>query len=110
MLDCLRGGDQGGIEHDLVVDLAGDLLRLVEDAFDRRALGALGLFLQRLESAIEPLDLALGLAKVHLEALLELGIRRLLDHVGQRLLDLVLGVVDVLQRMQKQVFHRRDIG
>ena len=69
-----------------------------------------GFCFQLLEGLVEPLDLALGLPEVHLEALFELGIGRLRDHVRQRLLDLVLGVVDVLQRVQEQVVASFDIG
>ena len=51
----------------------------------------------------------LGFAEVSLQALLELGILRVLDHVGQGFNDLVLGIVDVLQRVQEQVVHRLDV-
>jgi hypothetical protein len=53
--------------------------------------------------------LPLGFAEVSLQALLELGILRVLDHVGQGFNDLVLGIVDVLQRVQEQVVHRLDV-
>ncbi len=62
-----------------------------------------------LEHLLETLDLVLRLGQVGLEALLELRVRRLLDHLRQRLGDLVLGVVDVLQCVHEQVIHRLDV-
>ena len=63
----------------------------------------------QLEYLLQALHLVLGLAQMRLEALLELRVARLLDHVGQRLHDLVLGVVDVAQRMHEQVVHGLDV-
>src|SRR5690606_9862509 len=57
----------------------------------------------------QPFDLSPGLAQMRLKGALQLSIRRLLDHVRQRFLDLLLGVIDVLQRMNEQVLHRLDV-
>ena len=46
---------------------------------------------------------------MRLERLLQLRIARLLDHLRQRLGDLLFGVVDVLQRMDEQIVQRFDI-
>src|SRR4051812_47551895 len=54
------------------------------------------------------LDVILGLRQVLLEGALQLGITGLLDHGGQVLRDLVLGVVDVLHGVDKQVIQRLD--
>ena len=62
-----------------------------------------------LEDLLEPLDLLLGLAKVGLEGLLQLRIGRFLDHLGQRFRDLLLGVVDVLQRMDEEIVECLDV-
>ena len=57
----------------------------------------------QLEHLLQALDLVLGFREVRLKALLELRIGRLVDHLRQRLRDLVLGIVDVLQRVHEQV-------
>jgi hypothetical protein len=44
-----------------------------------------------------------------LKALLELKVICIRDHVGQRLHDLVLGVVDVLQGISEQVLECLDV-
>jgi hypothetical protein len=36
----------------------------------------------------------------------EIAVSRLSDHLGKRFDDLLFGVVDVLQTMDQQVFHR----
>jgi len=109
MLDRLRGGEHRGVEDLLVGHLAHDLLSLVQDAVHRGAVHALDLLAVHLEDLLQALHLSLGLAQVCLERLLELGRARLLDHLRQRLQDLVLGVVDVLQRVDEQVVHGLDV-
>src|SRR5215204_6518307 len=64
MLHCLRRRNQGGIEHVLVVDLSGDLVGLVDNAVDRRALGALRALADQFERLLKPLHLLLGFLKV----------------------------------------------
>ena len=44
-----------------------------------------------------------------LEAGAQLRIGRLLDHVGQRLRDLVFGVIEILQTMHEEVIHGLDV-
>ena len=91
------------------VDLAGDLLGFLDDAVDRRAIDRLGLGAVHLEHLLQPLHVVLGLVEMGLEALLELRVGRLLDHLRQRFHDLLLGVVDVLQLMHEQVVHGLDV-
>jgi hypothetical protein len=52
---------------------------------------------------------AFGLLEMELETFGQLTIGRLLDHVGKRLLDLFLGVVDILQRVDEQVVEILDV-
>ena len=61
------------------------------------------------EHLLDHLDLLLGLAEMRLEGLLELRIARFLDHLRQRLRDLLLRVVDVLQRVDEQVVECLDV-
>jgi hypothetical protein len=51
-----------------------------------------------LEHLFDALDVVVGLAEMRFESLLQGGVACLLDHVRQRLLDLLLGVVDIPQR------------
>jgi hypothetical protein len=62
-----------------------------------------------LEYLLQALDLVLGLGQVRLEALLELRVGCLVDHLGQCLGDLTLGVVDVLERMDEEVVQALDV-
>jgi hypothetical protein len=39
----------------------------------------------------------------------EVFVRRLVDHLRQRLEDLLFRVIDILQAVQQQVFHRFDV-
>jgi hypothetical protein len=109
VLDGLSRGNDGGIEHILVVDLAGNVVSLVDDSVDGRTGHRLWLLAQHLEHLLEALHVSLGLAEMRLQALLQLGVARVLDHIGQGFNDLVLGVVDVLQRVQEQVVHCLDV-
>src|SRR3954471_22052788 len=45
-----------------------------------------------------------------LQSLGEVAIGRLLDQLRQRFGDLILGVIDVLEAMQKQIFHGLDVS
>jgi hypothetical protein len=110
VLDRLTCCDQRGIEHHRVGDLARDLVGFFDDAVDGRALGALRHRFDHFEHAIEPLDLTLGLLEMGPKALFQLGVGGLLDHDWQRLQDLMLGVIDVLQRVHEQLVEGVDIG
>jgi hypothetical protein len=50
-----------------------------------------------------------GFAEMRLESLLEPGILCFLDHLGQRLHDLLFGVVDVTQLMHEEVIESFDV-
>ncbi len=58
---------------------------------------------------LETSDLLLGFRKMRLKCLLQLRIIGFFGHVGKRLQDLILGVVDVAQRMHEQIVHSLDI-
>ena len=109
VLHRLRGGDEAGIHHVLVVDLADQILAFLQDAVDRRALLALRIGVHQLEHLAQPVHLAFRFGQMLLEARAQLRVRRLLDHVGQRLHDLVLGVIEVLQPVHEQVVEVLDV-
>jgi hypothetical protein len=50
-----------------------------------------------------------GFFEMGLETLREIAIGRLVDHLRQRLGDLLLGIIYVLQPMQQQIVHRLDV-
>jgi hypothetical protein len=52
---------------------------------------------------LEPLDLPFSLHAVLVERLLQAAVLRRLGHLRQGLQDLMLGEVDILQRMQEQL-------
>src|SRR5216684_5469467 len=74
VLDGLRRGDHGRIENVLVVDVADDVIRLLQDAVDRRTIHRFHRLPFELEYLLEPLHVVLGLVQVRLEALFELGV------------------------------------
>ena len=59
---------------------------------------------ENLEHLLQALDLAFGLVLVLLEGLLELVAAGGARHLGERLQDLPLGVIDVLERVVEKVF------
>ena len=79
-----------------------DFLALLDDAVDRRAGLALGALADDFEHLLQAFDVDLGFALVVLERLLQLGRLSAPRHLGQRLQDRALGVVDVLERVVKQ--------
>ena len=72
VLDGLTGGDERGVQHLLVGDLAGDLVALLQDAVDRRAVDALDLDAVLAEHLLQADDVALGLRQMRLEQPLQL--------------------------------------
>jgi hypothetical protein len=61
VLDRLSGADNPGIENVLVGHFTRDVVRLFDQAVDRRALHPFGLLAELLEHLIEARDLVLGL-------------------------------------------------
>jgi hypothetical protein len=53
--------------------------------------------------------LVFGLFQMVLQPLREIAVGGLLNQFGQRLNDLILGVVNVLQSMQQEVVHCLDV-
>ena len=109
MLDSLRRGDERGVENRFVLDLAGHILGLVDDAVDGGTIHHLGLFAMQPEDLFHTHHVVFGLAQMRLEILLELRIACLLDHLWQGLHDLLLGVIDVAQRVHEQIVHGFDV-
>lgn len=109
MLYRLGGGCQGGIQHILIVDLAGDFVAFLDDAVDGGAIHALDINAMQLEHLLQTLDLAARFQQMRLEPLLQGRGTGLADHLGQGLHDLVFGIIDVAQRMHKQIIQGLDV-
>jgi hypothetical protein len=111
VLDVLRLGDQTGVQHVRVRLLLEELLRLLDEPFHADALLAARTLVEVGEDLLEPLDLPLGHAEVLTERGGQLLMRGRFDHLRQRLDDLLLGAVEVLQvfdveRLERVEFHK----
>src|SRR5690242_6367185 len=103
MLDRLGGRDETRVESRLALVLLHDLLAFLDDAEDCVAGLSLRLRVDLVEYLLEAFDVLLGLIFVFCEGgaqLLRLG---RLGHLGQSSEDLLLGEVDVLQRVVEKV-------
>ena len=60
-------------------------------------------------SSAQAVNLAFRFGKMLLEARAQLRVLGLLDHVGQRLRDLVLGVIKILKTVHEEVVQRFDV-
>src|SRR3954447_23975063 len=109
MLDGLRGSHDRSVEHGLVLDFARGRVGFLDQAVDRRAVGARGLFAELVEHLLEPLDLLIGFLQMALEALRKIAVGRQVNHLRQRLGDLLFGVIHILQPVQQQIVHRLDV-
>jgi hypothetical protein len=63
----------------------------------------------QLKYFLKPFHVVFGLAQMRLEPLLELRVRGFFNHLGQRLHDLLFGVVDVAQGVHEKVVHILDV-
>jgi hypothetical protein len=94
------GGEQAGIEGRFALVLFHDFLALIEDAFDGVALLAARWLAEQIEYLLQAPDLAFRLVMMFFECRPKLvGVGRL-GHLRQRLIDLLFGVIDVLERIK----------
>ena len=103
------GGDQGSVEHFLVIHFAGDFVSFLNDAVYRRAADCLRFDFVHPEYLLDPVDVPLGFGEMGLERLLQLRAGRLLGHLGQRFQELLLSVKDVAQLVHEQVIECVDL-
>src|SRR5215210_2922939 len=109
VLHRLRGRQESRVERVFIRHLAGNFVRLLHEPVESRAIYAFGRMPVHLEDLLEPRNLILCLLEVSLKATAQLRVGGLVDHLGQSLRDLVLGVVDVLQLMHEQVIKALDV-
>ena len=105
VLEGLSGGDDGGIEYGLILDLASDLVGLLDDSVEGRTMRPAGFLAEFFERLLKPLDLLVGLFEMTFQPSDQVTVGRLLDHLGQRFDDLLLSI-DVLQTMDQQILNR----
>src|SRR5262245_66692010 len=79
-----------------------------DDTFDGLTLLAARRQLKQLEDLVKPIDLSFGLLAMRLQSLLELLGVGFLHHTWEGLEDMFFCVVDVLEGLNEQVFHRLD--
>ena len=106
VLDGLRRGNQRGVKHILVIDFARYITCFFQDAVDRGAIDPLSLHAVHLEYLFKARDLTIRLFQVLFETALQGRIGRFRDHVRQVLRDLLLGIINVLQRMHEEIVQR----
>ncbi len=106
VLDRLGGGDEAGVERLGALEVLDDGLAFLDDAEDGVAGLAAGGFADQFEHLLQALDMTFGLFEMLLEAGLQLGRLGRLGHLGQRLDDLLFGVIDVLEGIEEQVVER----
>jgi hypothetical protein len=58
---------------------------------------------------VEAFDLVLGIDHLRLQTGLQVRIGRHIGHFGDRFRELLLGVIDVFELMQEEIFHRFDV-
>ena len=102
MLDGLRSSENAGIERRAVGEVFHDFLAFLDEAVDRLALHAAGRLAEHFEYFFQPFDLALVLRDGFRSACSSSD-SAFFAIFGQRLQDLLLGVVDVLQRMKEEI-------
>src|SRR6202167_5847651 len=109
MLDRLSVRYNRNVEYGLVSDLVRCLIGFLNDAIDRGAGRTFRLLTKFGKSTFQTFDLFSRLLEMVLQAGLKTSVRRFVDHFRQRLLNLLLRVIDVLQLMEKQVLHRTNV-
>jgi hypothetical protein len=65
--------------------------------------------LEHLEHLIEAADLLFRLFEMVFESPAQVPVGGLIDHLGQRFHDLVLGIENILQAVHEKIVHRLDV-
>jgi len=110
MLGCLGGGDQGDIHDHVIIDIIGDLVCLIQNAVDCRAIDGFGLDAKQLECFLQSFDMYSRLIEMALQSIFQIIVAGLVDYDWERFGDLLLGVIDGAQRMDKKIVQCLDIS
>ena len=108
MGEAPRGKKCKGMEG--ILEEGSEMLDTVEmPALDGRALLRLRRHAKRLKHLLQPRHVFFGLGSMGGESLAEFRCAGRLGHLGKRLHQLFLGIVNVLQLVHEQVVHRLDV-
>ncbi len=114
MLDRLTAEDDRGVGGNAVTEILQQAFALFQDAVDGVAFHGLGTLAQQLENRLQGFDLACGLLAMRGQGGDKVGMVCRLDHLGQRLVDFLLGVIHVrqgvLEQIRKALVRRRGLG
>jgi len=105
MLHPLRAGDQAGVDHRRLPLHLGHLRALLEQALHPLAGMSLGALVEVLEDLLEAADMLLGLPQMIVEPLPQVRGMGRLGHLRQRLDDLRLGGVEVLELFEVEILE-----
>lgn len=105
MLDALGGANEASIADVGVGILADEVLAFFDEAFHGLAGVSAEAEAEIFADLFEPVDVAFGLFEVVLEALLQFGVGGGAGHLRQRLHQLFLGAVEVLQLVVEEVIQ-----
>src|SRR5579883_143135 len=96
MFDALRGGNNGGVHHGLLVVLMKDLLAFIENPDHAHAFFPAGLFSERRKYLLEAVNVTSGLLKMLLDSVPQFFRIRILGHLRQRLGQAIFRVIEIL--------------
>jgi hypothetical protein len=103
---ALARRNQAGVHRGVIEVFFHDRFAFFDDAGDAIAVLAAYLFAEALKDLFQPFNLTLGLLEMALERLTQLGVGRRFRQLGQRLRQLLLGVVRVPQFVNECVMER----
>ena len=110
MLDLLRRRDHHRVARAVLRRLADHVVAFGEQVLDALAFLAAGRHPQPLENLFKTVDVLLRLLQMLFECRLQLPVGRSFRELRQRLRQLLLGVVNVLQFFLQQIFERIQCG
>ena len=103
MLDGLAAEDDGCIASGSSSKIFKQALALLEDAIDGVTFLGFGPLAQEREDRLKAFDLGGGLLPMLCQRLDQLRVVGRLDHLGQRFVDLLLGIIHIRQRMFEEI-------
>ena len=108
MLHGLRRREHARVVNLTVLDLLHDILGFRQDSIHRIAAYGTRGHSTLIENSLQAFNLMAGLFAVFFKGAFEIGGLRALSHLRQVFIDLLFGVIDILERVQKQIVHRFD--
>src|SRR5262249_44115907 len=109
MLDGFAGGNQGPVDHALLLELHVPWDGFLDDAVDGRAIDYLRFGILHVEHLLDPPHVIFRFGQMMLKRRPKPRICTFFDHRRQRLQNLLLGVINVPEGLDKQLVHSLDI-